>query len=156
MAKRTKSARKAAKSVRRSFLRAKNDSLSLIFCCPFFFARQNMFIYIYISIYKSRFPQFKGVSFPQFSPRFSLSLSPRGLICKKRDTPGVSSINLSLSLSPPNPKQKPSAPRQRPPARKGYKVWTEPEKVALTAGVAKYGPGNFLLFFVVEKGCFLL
>lgn len=85
-----------------------------------------------------------------------LSLSPRGLICKKRDTPGVSSINLSLSLSPPNPKQKPSAPRQRTPARKGYKVWTEPEKVALTAGVAKYGPGNFLLFFVVEKGCFLL
>ena len=68
----------------------------------------------------------------------------------------MSSINLSLSLSPPNPKQKPSAPRQRTPARKGYKVWTEPEKVALTAGVAKYGPGNFLLFFVVEKGCFLL
>merc|ERR1712216_432547 len=40
-------------------------------------------------------------------------------------------------------KLKPSAPRQRTPARKGYKVWTEPEKVALTAGVAKYGPGQW-------------
>ena len=45
-------------------------------------------------------------------------------------------------------KQKPSAPRQRTPARKGYKVWTDPEKAALSAGVAKYGPGNFLFFFV--------
>ena len=32
-------------------------------------------------------------------------------------------------------------PRQRAPARKGYKIWTEPEKDALTAGVKKYGPG---------------
>ena len=38
-------------------------------------------------------------------------------------------------------KQKPARPRQRAPARKGYKIWTEPEKDALTAGVKKYGPG---------------
>ena len=66
------------------------------------------------------------------------------------------SIHLSLSLPL---KQKPSAPRQRTPARKGYKVWTEPEKLALTAGVAKYGPGNFSFFcyfLLLEKGLLLL
>ena len=85
-------------------------------------------------MYKSRFPQFKGVSFP---PILSF---PRGLICKIKTHfwREYSPFSLPLPL-----KQKPSAPRQRTPARKGYKVWTEPEKVALTAGVAKYGPGNF-------------
>ena len=42
---------------------------------------------------------------------------------------------------PRKKKQKPARPRQRAPARKGYKIWTEPEKDALTAGVKKYGPG---------------
>ena len=78
MAKRTKSARKAAKSVRRTnFLRAKNDSLSHLLL-PFFFARQNMFIYVYISRYINLdSPNSKGFPSPN-SLLDSLSLSPRG------------------------------------------------------------------------------
>ena len=67
MAKRTKSARKAAKSVRpngESFSRVKMRR-ALTFCCPSFL-RAFKRVYIYL-MYKSRFPQFKGVSFPQFS-----------------------------------------------------------------------------------------
>ena len=47
----------------------------------------------------------------------------------------------TFSSSSSKKKQKPARPRQRAPARKGYKIWTEPEKDALTAGVKKYGPG---------------
>ena len=40
---------------------------ALTFCCPSFLrAFKRVYIYIYL-MYKSRFPQFKGVSFPQFS-----------------------------------------------------------------------------------------
>ena len=46
-----------------------------------------------------------------------------------------------FSSSSSKKKQNPARPRQRAPARKGYKIWTEPEKDALTAGVKKYGPG---------------
>ena len=65
MAKRTKSARKAAKSVRPNReLLAREETLSHLFL-PFFL-RFSTCLYIYL-MYKSRFPQFKGVSFPQFS-----------------------------------------------------------------------------------------
>ena len=113
---------------------------------PFFFARLSVFIYI-SDVYISIPPMQRG-----FLPPI-LSL-PRGLICKIKTHTLLARAFTFLSLSLPL-KQKPSAPRQRTPARKGYKVWTEPEKVALTAGVAKYGPGNFSFFcyfLLLEKG----
>jgi hypothetical protein len=93
-----------------------------------------------------------SLSFPQLSLSLSFSAIIQFSLRGDFDAPfSLSEIYstsiLSLRYKYLN-KQKPSAPRQRTPARKGYKVWTDPEKAALSAGVAKYGPGNFLFFFV--------
>jgi len=143
MAKRTKSARKAAKksaSVRPSSSAADCFFLRVSSLWGFYMGEKDLKNYLPLS-----FPQLSlslSLAIIQFSPRgdfyapFSLSL------WNILNIHSLSSIYIYLN------KQKPSAPRQRTPARKGYKVWTDPEKAALSAGVAKYGPGNFLFFFV--------
>ena len=73
----------------------------------------------------------------------------RAIVVQESDDDGLSFFfqqtrfthTFSSASSSSKKKQKPARPRQRAPARKGYKIWTEPEKDALTAGVKKYGPG---------------
>jgi len=93
-----------------------------------------------------------SLSFPQLSLSLSLQSSnslQEGIFTRlSLSLSEIYSIHSLSSIYIYLNKQKPSAPRQRTPARKGYKVWTDPEKAALSAGVAKYGPGNFLFFFV--------
>lgn len=141
MAKRTKSARKAAKksaSVRPSSSAADCFFLRVSSLWGFYMGEKDLKNYL-------------PLSFPQLSLSLSLAIiqfSPRGDFYAPFSLSEIYSTSiLSLRYKYLN-KQKPSAPRQRTPARKGYKVWTDPEKAALSAGVAKYGPGNFLFFFV--------
>jgi len=142
MAKRTKSARKAAKksaSVRPSSSAADCFFLRVSSLWGFYMGEKDLKNYL-------------SLSFPQLSLSLSLQSSnslQEGIFTRLSLSLSeiYSTSILSLRYKYLN-KQKPSAPRQRTPARKGYKVWTDPEKAALSAGVAKYGPGNFLFFFV--------
>ena len=137
MGKRTKSARKAARKSSSASVRRRRPLSSSFLVFPIRRERGNS----NPPIGETHSPLKNGSEFP--TARFwSCHRRPRvrrrcglSFFFQTRFTHTFSSASSSKK------KQKPARPRQRAPARKGYKIWTEPEKDALTAGVKKYGPG---------------
>ena len=139
MGKRTKSARKAARKSSSASVRRRRPLSSSFLVFPIRRERGNS----NPPIGETHSPLKNGSEFPtarfwschRRRPRVRRRW-PLFFLPNSRFTHTFSSASASAKK-----KQKPARPRQRAPARKGYKIWTEPEKDALTAGVKKYGPG---------------
>tara|TARA_B100000519_G_scaffold146281_1_gene127057 strand:- start:142 stop:717 length:576 start_codon:yes stop_codon:yes gene_type:complete len=139
MGKRTKSARKAARKSSSASVRRRRPLSSSFLVFPMRRERGNS----NPPIGETHSPLKNGFGIPYRA----LLVVPSS---SKRPTTMASLFSSKLALlltpfrrrrRPRKKKQKPARPKQRAPARKGYKIWTEPEKDALTAGVKKYGPG---------------